>query len=83
MFYGIDMDLQAMEGAFRTFCHLFDFDIAFSSTAVLGNEAQWVGAASSELDRFLQNGGNITTYLPGRVIDPGLCILCLRALVAG
>jgi hypothetical protein len=72
MFYGIDMDHQAMEGAFSTFCHLFDFDVSLPRTAVLGNEALWVDTPSSELDRFLQNGGHMAVYLLGWVIDPGL-----------
>jgi hypothetical protein len=57
-----------MQSAFRKFCGLFGFELV----AVLGpavDDALPDGTASTELDRFIHNGGRIITLLPGQVVD--------------
>ncbi|KAJ7208245.1 hypothetical protein GGX14DRAFT_499613 [Mycena pura] len=62
----VEMDPQAMESAFRKFCQLFDFSLS----DVLGSHIDT--APLSDLDRFVQNGGHITTRIPGEALDPGI-----------
>ncbi|KAJ6544528.1 hypothetical protein B0H19DRAFT_1170895 [Mycena capillaripes] len=67
----LKIDDQAMDSAFRRFCHVFGFDLS----AALGdpvNAALPDGTPSVELDRFIQNGGHIVACRSGQVIDPGL-----------
>ncbi|KAF8207343.1 sulfate transporter family-domain-containing protein [Mycena galopus ATCC 62051] len=68
--HGVEMDSQAMESAFRKFCHLFDFNLS----DVLGNSIDGHPHAtpSSNLDRFVQNGGHITALRPGEALHAGV-----------
>ncbi|KAJ7681992.1 sulfate transporter family-domain-containing protein [Mycena polygramma] len=64
-----EMDDQAMEDAFRRFCDLFHFDM-LATLGPSGDDTLPAGARSAELQRFLQNGGRITTYLQGQAVEP-------------
>jgi hypothetical protein len=66
------LDSQAKEGAFKTFCRLFNFE----PPAILNAPEEESGAEESDIDRFIDAGRRITTYLPGQIIrHPGTCIV--------
>ncbi|KAJ7681984.1 sulfate transporter family-domain-containing protein [Mycena polygramma] len=66
-----EMDDQAMEDAFRRFCDLFHFDM-LATLGPSGDDTLPAGARSAELERFLQNGARVTTYLPSQAVEPGI-----------
>ncbi|KAJ7612256.1 sulfate transporter family-domain-containing protein [Roridomyces roridus] len=59
-------DSDNRQSTFEKFCLLFDFD----PTLVLRNELPQTGTAATDADLFIQNGGRITTYFAGQVIQP-------------
>ncbi|KAJ7036917.1 hypothetical protein C8F04DRAFT_457262 [Mycena alexandri] len=63
------VDTETMNGAFETFCQLFDFEL----DAVLNAEGLGmlpaVGPTTTQMTGFIEAGGHITTYLPGQNIQ--------------
>ncbi|KAJ7111714.1 sulfate transporter family-domain-containing protein [Mycena epipterygia] len=58
-----ELDAQAKDSAFKTFCRLFDFD-----PVVLNVPEEESLAEISEVDRFIDAGGRITAYLPSQIV---------------
>ncbi|KAJ6465548.1 sulfate transporter family-domain-containing protein [Mycena vitilis] len=65
------LDDQATEDAFRKFCDLFHFDM-HATLGPFSDDTLPAGARSAELKRFIQNGGRISSYLPGQAIEAGI-----------